>query len=81
MQGQELRPTKLDILFFGDITEKRRSAILVSFQYICPGLKHPEEELVILGSQSRPKIAGSPFGKKIIELDEIDGIAEKLDTL
>ena len=34
-----------------DITEKRRSAVLVSFQKICPGIKTPKkDELIILGS-------------------------------
>ena len=37
--------------FPGDITEKRRSTILASFQKLCPGIKTPKkDELIILGS-------------------------------
>ena len=37
--------------FRGDITQKRRSTILASFQKRCPGIKTPKkDELIILGS-------------------------------
>ena len=41
-----------NVKFFpGDITQKRRSTILASFQKRCPGIKTPKkDELIILGS-------------------------------
>ena len=45
------------VMFFpGDITEKRGSTILASFQKLCPGIKTPKnDELIILGSPLGPK--------------------------
>ena len=35
--GLKIKPTKCEIFFLGDVTEKRRLAILNAFQKICPG--------------------------------------------
>ena len=41
-QGLKIKPTKCEICFLGDITERRRSEILASFEKLCPGIKTPE---------------------------------------
>ena len=35
--GLKIKHTKCEIVFLGDITEKRRSTILASFQFFAPG--------------------------------------------
>ena len=68
-------------LFLGDITEKRQSTILASFQKLCPGIKTPKKvELIILGSPLGPKSEADLLEKKINELETINGIFEKLDA-
>ena len=51
MFGLKIKPTKCEIFFPGDNTEKRRSTILASFQkLLCPGMKtQQKDELIILG--------------------------------
>ena len=71
----------MKIFFPGDITEKRRSTILASFQKFCPGIKTPKkDELIILGSPLGPKSQADLLEKKIIELEKVYRIAEKLDA-
>ena len=68
-------------LFLGDITEKRRSTILASFQKFCPGIKTPKkDELINLGSPLGPKLQADLLEKKINELENVNGIVEKLDA-
>ena len=72
---------KCEFFFLGDITEKRRSTILASFQKLCPGIKTPKkDELIILGSPLGPKLQADLLEKKINELENVDGIVEKLDA-
>ena len=76
----ELFFTEIDF-FPGDITEKRRSTILASFQKLCPGIKTPKkDELIILGSPFGPKSQADLLEKKINELEKVKGIVEKLDA-
>ena len=66
-------------LFLGHITEKRRSAILAYFQKICPEIKIPKkDELIILGSPLGPKSQADFLEKRIIEPEQVNGIVEKL---
>ena len=65
-----------------DITEKRRSTFLASFHKLCPGIKTPKkDELINLGSPLGPKSQADSLEKKINELEEVNGIVEKLDAL
>ena len=65
----------------GDITEKRRSTILASFQKLCPGIKTPkEDELIIFGSPLGPKSQADLLEEKINELENVNGMVEKLDA-
>ena len=67
--------------FLGDITEKRQSTFLASFQKLCPGVKTPmEDELTIFGSPLGPKSQAGLLEKKIIELEKVNIIVEKLDA-
>ena len=51
----------------GDITEKRRSTILASFQKLCPGIKTPKkDELIVLGSPLGPKSQSILLEKKLM---------------
>ena len=69
------------IFFLGDITEKRRSTILASFQKLCSGIKTPKnDELIILGSPLGPKSQADLLEKKINELENVSGIIENLDA-
>ena len=64
-----------------DITEKRRLTILASFQKLCPGTKTPKkDELIILGSPLGPNSQADLLKKKINELENVNGIVEKLDA-
>ena len=79
--GLKIEPTKSETFFPGDITEKRRSTILASFQKLCPGIKTPKkDELIILGSPLRPKSQADLLEKKINELEKVNGTVEKLDA-
>ena len=79
--GLKIEATKCEIFFSGDITEKRRSTILASFQNFCPGIKTPKkDELIILGSPLGPKSQADLLEKKINELEKINAIVEKLDA-
>ena len=61
--------------FPGDITEKRRSTILASFQKLCPGIKTlKKDELIILGSPLGPKSQADLLEKKIKELEKGNGV-------
>ena len=63
--GLKIKPTKCEIFFPCDITEKRRSTILASFQKLCPRVKTPKkEELFILGSPVGPKLQADLLEKK-----------------
>ena len=62
------------VSFLGDITEKRRSTILASFQKLCPGIKTPKiDELIILGSPLGPKSQADLLRKKINEQENVNG--------
>ena len=77
----KFNPRNVKLLFPGDITEKRRSTILASFQKRCPGIKIPKkDELITLGSPLGPKSQADLLEKKINELEKINGIVEKLDA-
>ena len=76
--GIKIKPTKCEIVFLGDITEKRRSTILASFQKLCPGIKTPKkDELIIHGSLLGPKSQADLLETKIIELEKVCGFVEK----
>ena len=67
--------------FPGDFTKKRRSTILASFQKLCPQIKTPKkDELIILGSPLGPKSQVDLLEKKINELEKVNRIVEKLDA-
>ena len=79
--GLKIKPTKCEFFFPGDITEKRQSTILASFQKLCPRIKTPKKDaLIILGSPLGPKSQADLLEKKIIELEKVNGIVEKLDA-
>ena len=64
-----------------DITEKRRSTISASFQKLCPGIKTPKkDELIILGSPLGPKSQADLVEKKTNELEKVNGVVEKLNA-
>ena len=67
--------------FLDDITEKRRSTILASFQKFCPEIEKPKkDELIILGSPLSPKSLADLLEKNIFEVEKNIGIIEKLDA-
>ena len=69
MLALKIKPTKCEIFFLGDITEKRRLTILAAFPKLCPVIKTPKkDELVILGSPLGPKSQADLSEKKINEL-------------
>ena len=76
----KIKPMKCELFFLGDITEKSRWTILASFQKICPGIKTKKDELVILGSPLGPKSQADLLEKKINDLENVNGIVEKLDA-
>ena len=79
--GLKINSTKCEIFFLGDITEKRRSTILASFQKLCSGIKTPKkDELIIFGSLLGPKSQADLLEKNIIELEKVNCIVEKLDA-
>ena len=79
--GLKTKPTKCEIFFLGDITEKRQSTILASFQNFCPGIITPKkDELIILGSSLSPKSQADLLEKKFKALETVNGIVEKLDA-
>ena len=58
-----------------------RQTILASFQKLCPGIKTPKkDELIILGSPLGPKSRADLLEKQINELEKVNGIVEKLDA-
>ena len=79
--GLKINPR--NVTFFpGDITEKRRrSTNLASFQKLCPVIKRPKKDvLIILGSPLGPKSQAGLLEKKANELEKVNGIVEKLDA-
>ena len=79
--GLKIKPAKCETLFPGDITEKRRSTILASSQKLCPEIKTPKkDELIIPGSPLGPKSQADLLEKKINELQKVNEIVEKLDA-
>ena len=65
--------------FLGDITGKRRSTILASFQKICPGIKTATKDEIFnpgspLGSKSQAHLSE----KEIIELEIETKFSESL---
>ena len=55
--------------------------MLASFQKLCPGIKTPKkDELIILGSPLGPTSQADLLEKKINELEKVNGIVEKLDA-
>ena len=76
----ELNPRNAKF-FPWNITEKRRSTILASFQKFCPGIKRQKkDELINLGSPLGPKSQADLLENKINELENVNGIVEKLDA-
>ena len=72
---------KCEICFPGDITEKRRSTISASFQKLCHGIKTPrKDKLIIFGSALGPNSQADLFEKKIVELEKVIRIVEKVDA-
>ena len=54
---------------------------LASFQNICPGIKTPKiDELIILGSPLGPKPQADLSEKRINETEKVEEIVEKLDA-
>ena len=79
--GFKFKATNCEIIFLGDITEKPRSTILASFQKLCPEIKTPKkDELIILGSPLGPKSQADLLRKKVNELENVNGIVKKLDA-
>ena len=79
--GLKIKPTKCEIFFLGDVTEKRRLAILTAFQKICPGIKTPtKDELIILGSPLGSKAQVELLEKKIEDLKKVNEVVQKLDA-
>ena len=79
--GLKIIPTKCEIFFPGDVTEKRRLTILVAFQKLCPGIKTPKKDvLIILDSPLDPKSQAELLGKKMCELEKANKNVEKLDA-
>ena len=79
--GVKFKPTKSENFFLGDITEKRRSTILATFQKLCPVIKTPKkDELIIFGSPLGPNSQADSLEMKINELEKVNGIVEKLDA-
>ena len=77
--GLKIKPTKCEVFFLGDITEKCRSTILASFQKLCPAIKTAKkDELIVLSSLLGPKSQADLLEKKINELEIVIGIVEKL---
>ena len=75
--GLKIKPTKCEMIFPGDITEKRQSTVLTSFQKLCPGIKTPRKmNLSFFVHRS----AADLLEKKIDELENVNGIVEKLDA-
>ena len=70
------------IFFLGDITEKRRSTILASFQKLCPRSKHQIKMTLsfLVHRSARNHKQADLLGKKINEMEKVDGIVEKLDA-
>ena len=81
-ERSDLKLNPQNVSFFpGDITEKRRSTTLASFQKLCPGIKTPKkDELIFRGSPLGPKSQADLLEKKINELEKVNGIVEKLDA-
>ena len=65
-----IKPTKCEILFHGDITEKRRSTVLASFQKLCPSDQNTKDELSILELPLGSKSQADILEEKIIEVDK-----------
>ena len=75
--GLNCEPAKCETVFLGNITDKRRLTILASSQNICPGIKTPTKEvLIILRSSIGPKMQADLFEKKNCELGKLIGLAE-----
>ena len=71
----------MQIFFQGDITDKRRTTILAFLQKLCPGIKTPKyDELIILGSPLGPKSQANFLEKKINELEKVNGLVDKLEA-
>ena len=69
------------IFFLGDITEKRQSTVLASFLKLCPGIKTPKKDkLIVLGSPLSPKSQVDSLENKIDELEKGCGFVEKLNV-
>ena len=65
--GLKINPKKYELFILGDVTVKRRSTILASFEKICPGIKTPtKEELIILGSSLGPKSKVEVLEKRLL---------------
>ena len=60
------------IFFLSDITQKRRSTNLASFQKLCSGIKTPKkDELIFLGSSLGPKSQADLLEKESNDLEKL----------
>ena len=78
--GLKIKPLTFDF-FLGDITEKRRSTILASFQKICSGTKTPKkDEYIFRGSTLGYKSQADLSEKKNDKQEKVIGIVDELDA-
>ena len=70
MLGLKIKPTKCEIFFLGDITEKRRSNFS-NFTKTLPRDQNTKDGLIILGSPLDPNSQADLLEKKINELEKI----------
>ena len=81
MLGLKIKPKKCERIFLGDITEKQQSTILASFQKLCPGVKTPKKDvLIILGSMLGPRSQADLLEKKNNELEKVIETVQNLDA-
>ena len=79
--GLKIKPTKCEFFFSCDITEKRRSTILASFEKLSPRSKYQRNlNISFLIQRSVLKSQADLLEKKINELENVNGIVENLDA-
>ena len=77
----KIKRTKRKTFFSGTSLENADRHILASFQKLCPGIETPKKnELIILGSPLGLKSQADLLEKKTNELENVNGIVEKLDA-
>ena len=73
--GFKIKPTKCEIFFPGDITEKRRSTILASFKNFAPGSKHQRKmNLSFLVHRSVPNHKQTYWKRKFLNWKKLTGL-------